>query len=163
MLSYLVKPSTEEDINQDQKKNIKSPRNTDSGQGDCDYGKLLPLEATKCENPPEKKLHKQLTNTKTLFITLENEIADSRDDIHNLNKKIFSAEEIFPQRWKIRNNIKDACRQQMETMTLELLKWKRKTDRFDHQVKELEQRISSWQCLIDKAKELQCLEGQYLN
>ncbi|KAL1513505.1 hypothetical protein ABEB36_002909 [Hypothenemus hampei] len=122
------------------------------GSGDFSLGKAKEM------NFSEKNFNKQLQNAKTLVRSLEDEIAESKLDICYLHDHIYQAEETFPKRWETYNKLKDLYKKHTEALSMELKKWKRRNERFDKEMIELEQRIGSWQCIIERAKEMQIQE-----
>lgn len=157
MTSYLVNPVRCKDKDTTKTKAIIKP--TDTGAGDFDYSS----KSDYLENftSPEGYFSKQEETTKTLVQTLENEIAESKEDIRNLCDHIYNAEETFPKHWESCNNLRELCGQQIDIISMEMTKLKRKSDRFDMEMRELEQRIDSWQCIIERAKQVQVQEDLY--
>lgn len=139
----------------------------DSGCGDYDYDSTpfmtsndSLLSAAKYVSP-EKYFHKQAQNINTLVKSLEQEITESKEDIRYLHSHICSTEEVFPRRWEMCNYLENICKEHVENVSLEMIKWKRVSDRIEIEMKELDQRISSWQCVINRAKEVQIQEEDF--
>lgn len=165
MTSYLVNPVRCKDKNYtlDTTK-AKTIKQTDAGGGDFDYSSQSEqdtLDYLENLTSPEGYFSKQEETTKTLVQTLENEIAESKEDIRNLCNHIYNAEESFPKHWEACNKLRELCRQQIDILSMETTKLKRKSDRFDMEMRELEQRIDSWQCIIERARQVQVQEDLY--
>ncbi|ENN74563.1 hypothetical protein D910_02943 [Dendroctonus ponderosae] len=169
MANYILRALLGKDtvLNKQDKEKVKKV--VDSGCGDYDYDSTpfatsndSLMSATKYVNiPPEKYFHKQAQNINTLVKSLEQEISESKEDIRYLHSHICSTEEVFPKRWEMCNSLENICKEHVENISMEMIKWKRVSERSDIEMKELGQKISSWQCVIGRAKEVQIQEEDF--
>ncbi|CAG9766200.1 unnamed protein product [Ceutorhynchus assimilis] len=127
--------------------NIKS---TDSGSGDC-------ISETDIETV-EKSLIKQEKSTQRLLTSLDHEIAQSKLDIGDLRDQLCNAEEDFPKRSEILKYLETESKKQMDLVATEMIKLEERSAKHDMKLKEIEQKLDSWQWVINRAKEAHVID-----